>query len=144
MSELSDFIPQYVGSEHFTLLDSESKKSAESLLAVWCETAGGYASPAAVDGAFKTVARADVPLEQRRDFPLLLTAFLNYRDDTAHFAAGPQWLRLGELASQGYEQGFREDGTFRGETVRKPVASVGRNDPCPCGSGRKFKKCCMT
>ena len=19
---------------------------------------------------------------------------------------------------------------------------VGRNDPCPCGSGRKFKKCC--
>ena len=21
-------------------------------------------------------------------------------------------------------------------------AKVGRNDPCPCGSGRKFKKCC--
>jgi uncharacterized protein len=20
---------------------------------------------------------------------------------------------------------------------------VGRNDPCPCGSGRKYKKCCM-
>ena len=20
---------------------------------------------------------------------------------------------------------------------------VGRNDPCPCGSGKKFKKCCM-
>ena len=20
--------------------------------------------------------------------------------------------------------------------------TVGRNDPCPCGSGRKFKKCC--
>jgi preprotein translocase subunit SecA len=19
---------------------------------------------------------------------------------------------------------------------------VGRNDPCPCGSGRKYKKCC--
>ncbi|MFM4709357.1 SEC-C metal-binding domain-containing protein [Aeromonas caviae] len=19
---------------------------------------------------------------------------------------------------------------------------VGRNDPCPCGSGKKFKKCC--
>ncbi len=23
-----------------------------------------------------------------------------------------------------------------------PVAKVGRNDPCPCGSGRKYKKCC--
>ena len=20
---------------------------------------------------------------------------------------------------------------------------VGRNDPCPCGSGKKFKRCCM-
>jgi uncharacterized protein YecA (UPF0149 family) len=20
---------------------------------------------------------------------------------------------------------------------------VGRNDPCPCGSGQKFKQCCM-
>src|SRR5262245_5317617 len=22
-------------------------------------------------------------------------------------------------------------------------AVVGRNDPCPCGSGKKFKKCCL-
>lgn len=24
----------------------------------------------------------------------------------------------------------------------KPVSKPGRNDPCPCGSGKKFKKCC--
>nr|WP_249142128.1 DUF1186 domain-containing protein [Bradyrhizobium diazoefficiens] len=24
-----------------------------------------------------------------------------------------------------------------------PFAKVGRNDPCPCGSGKKFKKCCL-
>ncbi len=29
-----------------------------------------------------------------------------------------------------------------GGTVRRTVPRVGRNDPCPCGSGRKFKKCC--
>lgn len=28
------------------------------------------------------------------------------------------------------------------ETVRLEHRKVGRNDPCPCGSGRKFKKCC--
>ena len=28
------------------------------------------------------------------------------------------------------------------ETVRRDSPKVGRNDPCPCGSGRKFKKCC--
>ena len=26
-------------------------------------------------------------------------------------------------------------------TVRRSVPKVGRNDPCPCGSGRKYKKC---
>jgi hypothetical protein len=25
-----------------------------------------------------------------------------------------------------------------------PLRHVGRNDPCPCGSGRKYKKCCLT
>jgi hypothetical protein len=27
--------------------------------------------------------------------------------------------------------------------VRNPLRHVGRNDPCPCGSGKKFKKCCL-
>ncbi len=25
---------------------------------------------------------------------------------------------------------------------RRSVAKIGRNDPCPCGSGKKYKKCC--
>ena len=28
------------------------------------------------------------------------------------------------------------------ETVRREEPKVGRNDDCPCGSGKKFKKCC--
>ena len=33
------------------------------------------------------------------------------------------------------------DGTDGGHTVRKGK-KIGRNDPCPCGSGKKYKKCC--
>lgn len=29
-----------------------------------------------------------------------------------------------------------------GGTVRRDQPKVGRNDPCPCGSGKKYKKCC--
>ncbi|MDQ5980957.1 MAG: motif domain protein, partial [Verrucomicrobiota bacterium] len=29
-----------------------------------------------------------------------------------------------------------------GKTVRRETPKVGRNDPCPCGSGKKYKKCC--
>ncbi|MFT0211055.1 SEC-C metal-binding domain-containing protein [Pseudomonas sp. F1_0610] len=25
--------------------------------------------------------------------------------------------------------------------IRNPLKNIGRNDPCPCGSGSKFKKC---
>jgi hypothetical protein len=28
------------------------------------------------------------------------------------------------------------------ETIRREEPKVGRNDPCPCGSGKKYKKCC--
>ena len=29
------------------------------------------------------------------------------------------------------------------ETFEREAPKVGRNDPCPCGSGKKFKKCCL-
>jgi len=29
------------------------------------------------------------------------------------------------------------------DPLRNPLRDVGRNDPCPCGSGKKFKKCCL-
>jgi SEC-C motif-containing protein len=36
-----------------------------------------------------------------------------------------------------YDGKMQGAGQFRRETPK-----VGRNDPCPCGSGRKYKKCC--
>jgi preprotein translocase subunit SecA len=30
----------------------------------------------------------------------------------------------------------------KGQTVKREGKKTGRNDPCPCGSGKKYKKCC--
>jgi len=36
-----------------------------------------------------------------------------------------------------------EDGELIGETpMTRDTPKIGRNDPCPCGSGKKYKKCC--
>ncbi len=36
-----------------------------------------------------------------------------------------------------------EDGELIGETpIVREEPKIGRNDPCPCGSGKKYKKCC--
>jgi preprotein translocase subunit SecA len=48
-------------------------------------------------------------------------------------------LSRGEAAQRG--GGETEDG--KGVTVRREGKKVGRNDPCPCGSGKKYKKCCL-
>lgn len=43
------------------------------------------------------------------------------------------------LMSHGGDSG---GGESRPRTVRRQKEKVGRNDPCPCGSGKKYKKCC--
>lgn len=35
----------------------------------------------------------------------------------------------------------RSEGTYVGTPHTNPYRDVGRNDPCPCGSGEKFKRC---
>jgi len=48
-----------------------------------------------------------------------------------------QRVQVAKPTSEGYASGT--------PIVRKPVVKsvkVGRNDPCPCGSGKKYKKCC--
>ncbi len=58
-------------------------------------------------------------------------------------AAAKKKARGGAAASHG--GGVRADGTDapdeKAEPVRRDRPKVGRNDPCPCGSGKKYKKC---
>jgi preprotein translocase subunit SecA len=49
-------------------------------------------------------------------------------------------LSRGEEAAM---SGGGETESGKGVTVRRDGKKVGRNDPCPCGSGKKYKKCCL-
>jgi preprotein translocase subunit SecA len=55
-------------------------------------------------------------------------------EDEPRQAARPQQRRQGRGAAPGEPQA-------KAETVRRERPKVGRNDPCPCGSGKKYKKC---
>lgn len=48
---------------------------------------------------------------------------------------------LASILADGIARGVNGDRLVPGPRG-KPLA--GRNDPCPCGSGKKFKKCCAT
>ena len=55
-------------------------------------------------------------------------------------------VQVANPVTAGFGGGERKKVLIRrpqGTTVVKDSASVGRNDPCPCGSGKKYKNCCM-
>jgi len=57
---------------------------------------------------------------------------LEYFDDVTGFLA--TWPYFAEPARPAYVDV---------QPIRNPLRNVGRNDPCPCGSGKKYKKCCL-
>jgi len=64
---------------------------------------------------------------------------------TAPTAGGPSRVR--EPQPVGAMAGVAGDGDGQGEVsidlpVRRSVPKVGRNELCPCGSGKKYKNCC--
>ncbi len=73
-------------------------------------------------------------------------------DDTGVVTFAAHFIRDGKTLSHKEKSLFRresKDGrwVFAGELSLKSAPVVlgkqpGRNDPCPCGSGKKFKKCC--
>lgn len=59
----------------------------------------------------------------------------------------PVYRNLVELSAQG-PQGMGDGSEAARGAQKAPVSAskpskIGRNDPCPCGSGKKFKKCCL-
>lgn len=66
-------------------------------------------------------------------------------DMTETQAENLQALTEAKAASIENVVGANEVPTFRFTKTRPVVRDykIGRNDPCPCGSGLKYKKCCL-
>jgi preprotein translocase subunit SecA len=52
-------------------------------------------------------------------------------------------MRHDSYAGGGDGEGEEEGDEAKPVTVMRQQPKVGRNDPCPCGSGKKYKKCCL-
>ncbi len=39
---------------------------------------------------------------------------------------------------------FFMDGDIQNDSIKRVSPKIGRNDACPCGSGKKYKKCCLS
>ena len=51
--------------------------------------------------------------------------------------------KIYSLLSKTFNQNPIDDYDFKLKSQSNAAKKVGRNDPCPCGSGKKYKYCCM-
>ncbi|MDX8531661.1 DUF1186 domain-containing protein [Mesorhizobium sp. VK25A] len=110
-----------------------------------------------VDSAWNEGRVPDGVLE-RRDFEEDLRAAEEAPDDIERFKSNDlgyiddvietlDWFRHWEIDDSNDEEDWQSSSslpwTSPEEPAINPLRHVGRNDPCPCGSGKKFKKCCL-
>jgi hypothetical protein len=77
------------------------------------------------------LAASSAPTETAEDAEAIDEAPLSEQTRDAHARLVRSWL-------------WEEQPPHRRRVSSAAVAAVGRNEPCPCGSGRKYKKCCLT
>ncbi len=84
------------------------------------------------------------PIEEMEEDTVVSLAFDKEKLYKNMVAAQADWLYNLEQWNDIYDEETRKrlyKEQKNSTTVRKPK-KIGRNDPCPCGSGKKYKKCC--
>lgn len=143
MADITDYIADYLSSEHYLFLTAPIKEHAEQLLNHFAVTTPFPYTLPGIEKTLTALAQLDLPLLTRKEIPNLLEAFFSFLQTSGSMPGADAWGAMVLQASRSFQERFREDGTVKGETFRKRYTDVNRNDPCPCGSGKKFKKCCM-
>ena len=104
-----------------------------ALLHAACRRAGGGLESVEADHLARALSHdlhgQGVTAESRPQLPALAASFLGFLQVTGRLSGGAS---MGEALLSGAVSGQ--------DRVLAPAAD--RNDPCPCGSGRKYKKCC--
>ena len=89
--------------------------------------------PSDVQPGLNAVLKKKWPAAVESRFGDMCASLLGYLETAGRLGGG------GELAQLVRARGRQ----FTPQTIVRPGAKVGRNDPCPCGSGKKYKKCCL-
>ncbi len=85
------------------------------------------------------VSQLALPESARPDVPRLCGAFLEELEVQGRLSGGAE---LGRYVAA-LRVAFGDATPGRTRQLENVASKLGRNDPCPCGSGKKYKKCCM-
>ncbi len=145
--QMDNWASEFAGSDAARDLSDEARGFAPTILSTYlraaCERAGSMEgiAPAHLQAAFlEDLPRLDLPEGVRPQVPGMVRAFLEQLEDSGRLAGGRAQGRAIAVAGPAYLQAA----SGKIEPPRRANPKVGRNDPCPCGSGKKYKRCCLS
>jgi hypothetical protein len=144
--EITNWVGDFCHSDAVTLFPPAVAEHAQSVLETLLEESVALRGAALTElaeedlkhGLLTGVARLALGDEARPFVASLCRAFLEDLQKRGRFGKGATLGRyVGAL-----KQAYLEASAGRPATFQRPGEKIGRNDPCPCGSGKKYKKCC--
>ena len=84
-----------------------------------------------------------MPLEEAED--VLKKTYLDIVEEQMDVKENPTESRVVKyepIKQSGPFDAATSTGVYKDRTLRR-LPKIGRNMPCPCGSGKKYKKCCI-
>ncbi len=86
----------------------------------------------------ESMARLNVPADVRPQVPALCGALLAQLEADGRLSGG----RLLGAYVKALTPAYVDAASGKVKPITNAGAKIGRNEPCPCGSGKKYKKCC--
>jgi hypothetical protein len=118
-------------------------EAASSVLAGFLTAASDERGPAEISegsvghALLDHVSAIELPPACKDAVPELIASLLGDLEDSGRLSGGRSLgARVRAMAPT-----FRERAAGRGPDLTRKAEKIGRNDPCPCGSGKKYKKC---
>lgn len=144
--QIENWVSDYCGSDRVAGFSLQLREIAPSLLTEFLEAAcqprdiepRDLEEPDVKAGIDAIASRVRIPPEARSAVPALLADFLESLESEGRLGGG----RLLGAYAKALGPSFSLASAGKPKPFANPGSRLGRNDPCPCGSGLKYKKCC--
>lgn len=142
MFDRENWVSDFSDAPAFDALDPAAKGSAGIICEEFLKHAGEFSEEEIRNAFFDHLTR--LPLDARPRAPEVVAAFLGSLEDAGRVSGGRGLGAFVAALAPAFDKRCAPEGGARGVPLVRAAPKISRNDPCPCGSGRKYKKCCGT
>jgi hypothetical protein len=145
--KIEGWVSDFCGSPRFLDSRSVAREYAPEVLRAFLEAACAArdVEPEEIEeGDLKSalldrIGKLEIPASVREGIPGVCGDFLEDLEAQGRLGGG----RVLGLYVRALKEAYLEAASGKTKPIVAPAEKIGRNDPCPCGSGLKYKKCCM-